>query len=188
MLRSLMFVLVCGSVVAIGCTQKVEYVQAGEKETGAVSVSEATWKQVQEKVAAHKGKVVVLDAWATSCPACVEEFPGLVALQKKHGDNVVCISISCDYQGIKTKPPQFYRPKVLKFLTKEGATFENLLATQPADEMYSAMGVAAIPVVFVYGKDGKLVKRFDNESIEKEEDAFTYKKDINKLVDGLVKK
>ncbi len=71
-------------------------------------VSEATWKQVEAKVAAHKGKVVVLDAWATSCPACVEEFPGLVALHKKHGDKVVCMSISCDYLGIKTKPPKFY--------------------------------------------------------------------------------
>ena len=187
MLRSLMFVVVCGVAVVIG-TQQFGYVHAGDKESGDISLSEATWKQVQEKVAAHKGKVVVLDAWATSCPACVEEFPGLVALQKKHGDNVVCMSISCDYQGIKTKPPKFYREKVLKFLTKQDASFENLLATQPADEMYSAMGVAAIPVVFVYGKDGKLVKRFDNESIEKEEDAFTYKKDINKLVDGLVKK
>ena len=187
MLRSLIFVLVCGVVVTLG-TQTFDVAQAADKETGGVSLSEATWKQVQEKVAAHKGKVVVLDAWATSCPACVEEFPGLVELHEKHGGKVVCMSISCDYQGIKTKPPKFYREKVLKFLTKQNAAFENLLGTQPAEEMYSAMGVAAIPVVFVYGKDGKLVKRFDNESIEKEEDAFTYKKDINKLVEGLIKK
>jgi len=185
--RTLMILLACATVVTLS-TQSSKLADAGEKESGEVSVSEATWKQVQERVAAHKGKVVVLDAWATSCPACVEEFPGLVALHKKHGSNVVCMSISCDYQGIKSKPPKFYHEKVLKFLTKQGAAFENLLGTQPADEMYSAMGVAAIPVVFVYGKDGKLVKRFDNETIENEEDAFTYKKDINKLVDGLVKK
>jgi hypothetical protein len=47
------------------------------------------------------------------------------------------------------------------------------------------MELASIPAVYVFGRDGKLAKRFDNEQAEKEEDAFTYA-DVIKLVDKLL--
>lgn len=151
-----------------------------------VVITPGTWKDVQTRIAAHKGKVVVVDAWATSCPSCVAEFPGLVKLHKLHGKDVACISVSCDYQGIKSKPAEFYRERVTKFLEKQGATFENYLSTQPAEAMYSSMGIASIPAVFVYGPDGKLVKRFDNDNAGTEEEGFTYK-EITELVESLLK-
>ena len=64
--------------------------------------------------------------------------------------------------------------------------FQNLLASEPADELYDKMELASIPAVFVYGRDGKLVKRFDNEQAKTEEDNFTYE-DVNKLVEELLK-
>jgi hypothetical protein len=47
--------------------------------------------------------------------------------------------------------------------------------------------LASMPAVYVYGRDGKLVKRFDNESITKESEEFTYK-DVTKLVEELLAK
>lgn len=44
-----------------------------------------------------RGKVVLMNFWTTWCTACVGEMPALVALQKKHGDNLVIIGVSLDY-------------------------------------------------------------------------------------------
>lgn len=150
-----------------------------------VSVQILSWEQTQKLVAAHKGKIVVLDAWSTSCEPCKEEFPHLVELHKQHGKNVACVSLSCDYAGIKKKPPEFYRERVLKFLTAQGATFQNVLCSDPSDELFEKMDLASIPAVYVFGRDGKLAKRFDNDSIKSEDEAFTYK-DVTVLVEKLL--
>jgi thiol-disulfide isomerase/thioredoxin len=168
--------------------KKVAAKEPGEKSKGKVSLETASWEDTLKLVAAHKGKkIVVLDAWSTSCQPCMKEFPNLVKLHQKYGDKrVACMSLSCDYQGIKTKPPEFYRQRVTAFLEKQGATFQNLLASEPAEDLYEKMELASIPAVFVFGLDGKLVKRFDNEQAKTEEDNFTYE-DVNKLVEELLK-
>jgi hypothetical protein len=74
----------------------------------------------------------------------------------------------------------------MTFLKKQGASFQNLLASEPADELYEKMELASIPAVFVFGRDGKLVKRFDNEQAKTEDDNFTYE-DVNRLVEELLK-
>ena len=162
--------------------------EPGEKPKAKVSLDTASWEETLKLVAGHKGKkIVVLDAWSTSCQPCMKEFPNLVKLHHKYGDKrVACMSLSCDYQGIKTKPPEFYRQRVVTFLEKQGATFQNLLASEPAEDLYEKMELASIPAVFVFGLDGKLVKRFDNEQAKTEEDNFTYE-DVNKLVEELLK-
>jgi thiol-disulfide isomerase/thioredoxin len=151
-----------------------------------VTVQFANWEETLKLVAAHRGEIVVLDAWSTSCVPCVKEFPNLVALHKKYaGKGLVCMSLSCDYAGIKAKPPEFYKEKVLKFLESREAAFENILSNVPADELFEQMKLSSIPAVYVFGRDGKLFKRFDNEQAEKEEDNFTYA-DVTKLVDKLL--
>lgn len=157
--------------------------------SGEVTLQIADWEETLERVAAHKGKIVVLDAWSTSCAPCMKEFPNLVKLHKKYGGkDVVCMSLACDYAGIKNKPPEFYREKVLKFLTRQGASFENLLSSVPSEELFDQkMQLSSIPAVYVYGRDGKLVKRFDNSDAKSDDDNFTYA-DVTKLVEELLAK
>jgi thiol-disulfide isomerase/thioredoxin len=153
-----------------------------------VSLKIVDWDETLKLVAAHKGQVVVLDAWSTSCPPCMKEFPNLVKLHQKYGGKqVICMSLSCDYAGIKNKPPEFYRERVVKFLEKHDAGFQNLLASVASEELFDKMGISSIPAVYVFGPDGKLAKRFDNEQAKTEEDNFTYA-DVNKLVEELVQK
>ncbi|GAB5444302.1 MAG: hypothetical protein Fues2KO_46510 [Fuerstiella sp.] len=153
-----------------------------------VSVRPATWKQVQEFVASQKGKVVVLDLWSTSCLPCMVEFPELVKLQQRHKDGLVCVSFNLDYAGIKSKPPEYYQPRVEKFLTSRKAELQNFLSTEEAVEVFDQVGINAIPAVLVYGKDGKLARRFDESLLtEGREEAFTYRADINPFVEQLLK-
>ncbi len=145
----------------------------------AVSLQIKGYDEVAAAVAAHKGKVVVLDAWSTSCDPCIKEFPHLVELHKKHGaDKIACISLSCDFEGLGK--PEEQLPKVLKFLTEQGATFQNFLGREDSDTLFGKLKIPSIPAVFIYAKDGTLAKKIDAE--------FSYTKDVNPLVDELLKK
>ena len=44
----------------------------------------------------YRGKVVVLNFWATWCPPCVDEMPSLVAMQRRLKDRVVVLAVSVD--------------------------------------------------------------------------------------------
>ncbi len=154
----------------------------------AVKLTAATWEDVQKVVAGARGKVVVLDVWSTACQPCMEEFPHLVKLQKQQPDTV-CISISVDYAGIRSKPPEYYRERVATFLAEQkAADVKNFLCSQPADELFEKIELDSIPAVYVYGRDGKLAKRFDNRTPAKPgTEGISYETQVLPLVDKLVK-
>jgi len=113
-------------------------------------------------VESHRGRIVVLDCWSTSCPPCVKEFPALVALAAKYRDQVVCLSLSFDYEGIGT--PEEVLPPVRSFLEKVGAGgIENMLTKEDADSLYKKLDLVSIPAVYVWKADGTLARRFDDD-------------------------
>ncbi len=149
-----------------------------------VRLSIVDFEGIQGRIATHRGKVVVMDAWSTSCPPCLAEFHNLVELQKNHDSNdVACISLSFDYEGLG-KPEEQQEP-VLKFLRSQGATFDNLLASEESDTLYRKFKLAAVPAVFVYDRSGQLRKRFDNEQAKSKAEAFTYQQ-VRELVAQLI--
>src|SRR5262245_46111232 len=112
--------------------------------------------EFEAAVARHKGKVVVVDFWATFCTPCMKEFHRTVEMQQKYGqDGLVCISMSVDQ-------PQD-RDSALKFLQKEKAEFENFLIDEEASIWSNAWKFRNVPAVRVYGRDGMLAKQFDYE-------------------------
>lgn len=111
-------------------------------------------------VAAHRGRVVVLDCWSTSCPPCVREFPRLVALEATYRGRVACLSVAFDFEGPGGVPQATER--VEAFLRKVGAErIVNLLATEEADVMYRKLQLDSVPAVYVWRADGSLARRFD---------------------------
>lgn len=118
------------------------------------------------EIAAHRGKVVVLDCWSTSCPPCVREFPRLVALAEAFPDDVVCISMSFDYEGLGT--PEDVMPKVRTFLEAVGAgRVVNLLGSEESDALATKLDLVGVPAVFVYGPDGRLLEMFDDDAAKR---------------------
>ena len=117
---------------------------------------------VMAEVARHRGKVVVLDCWSTSCPPCIKEFPELVRLADAHPDDVVCLSLALDFDGVGT--PDEAVPRVRAFLDRVAARrVVNLIATEDADAMYRKLDLVGVPAVFVWRADGTLAARFDDD-------------------------
>jgi thiol-disulfide isomerase/thioredoxin len=151
----------------------------------AVPLSIVSFDEIQARIADKRGKVVVMDAWSTSCPPCLAEFHNLVELHKKYGsDGLACMSLSFDYEGLGK--PEDQREPVLKFLRQQGATFENLMSNEESDVLYRKFKLAAVPAVFVYDRTGKLRKRFDNEQAKSKAEAFTYAQ-VGQLVAELMR-
>ncbi len=151
-------------------------------ETGAVKIQYRDWDGLQQLIASHKGKVVVVDYWSTFCGPCMKEFPHLVELSHKYADAIACISVSLDYEG--EGDPREAEPGVRKFLEKQKATFDNVIFSQdPIEHLLPKLGAAAIPVVQVYDQQGKLVQTFTHDGGK----TFTYR-DVEAVVEQLLGK
>jgi thiol-disulfide isomerase/thioredoxin len=153
----------------------------------APTVEILSWDQTQKRREQFRGKVVVLDVWSTYCDPCVREFPNLVKLQERLGDQVVCISFNTDFSGAKDEPPESFRKRVQEFLTARKARLFNVLSSDPSEEFYTKIRLGGPPAVFVYDRQGKLVKRFDNSQVPKTPE-LTYKNDVVPLVERLLAK
>ncbi|MFV0442718.1 MAG: TlpA family protein disulfide reductase [Planctomycetaceae bacterium] len=152
-------------------------------ESADVQLTITDWAGVQKLIAGHRGKVVVVDLWSTSCIPCRKEFPNLVKLHQEQPQAVACISVSTDYDGIPSKPVETSRDKVLKFLTSQHATFENVLCSTPAEDLFNTLKIGSIPAVYVYNQSGQLAKVFA-DPVDGEE--FTYEHQIRPFVQNLL--
>lgn len=138
----------------------------------------ATFAEIQQYIDDLE-KPAIVDFWSLACPPCIDEFPGLVNLQRQYGDRIVCISVDVDYDGRKTKPPESYKEEVEAFLTEQEATFTNFLCTTPSDDVFTELGIDSIPSVLVYGADGELVKQFVDAG---DTLGFGYQRDVEPFV------
>ena len=94
-----------------------------------------------------KGKVVLVNFWATWCPPCRKEMPDLQALYDKYKDQgFVVLSIS-DEEMAKVSP----------FIAERKITYPVLL--DPGRKVNDAFVVEGIPKSFVYDREGKLVSQ-----------------------------
>jgi thiol-disulfide isomerase/thioredoxin len=117
---------------------------------------------LMQEVERHRGQVVVLDCWSTSCPPCVKEFPGLVKLADAHGDRVRCLSLCFDYDGVGK--PEDLVPPVRAFLDRVGAgRVVNLVSSEEADRLYEKLDLVSVPAIFIWRPDGALAIRYDDD-------------------------
>jgi thiol-disulfide isomerase/thioredoxin len=114
-----------------------------------------------------KGKVVVIDFWATWCVSCRETIPVLQRLKAKYGDKgLVVAGITVD------KGP---KEKVAKFVRKMKMDYQILWDAE--DSLSKPFGYEGLPSVYVFGRDGALIKAMPQYTAAQE-------KEMEALVEG----
>lgn len=142
--------------------------KADDASTGSVKLERLTWPELQKRLASNKqAKWTLVDAWATTCGPCMENFPHLIEMHKKYGPKgLAVISLSLD------DPTDDKAVAVAeKFLKEKKATFTNVLLNENFGDGFDKLDINAIPAVFLFGPDGKEVKRF---TMDDPNNQFTY--------------
>lgn len=100
------------------------------------------------RLSSYRGKVVLLDFWATWCVPCREETPHFVELQQKYGDRgLQVIGISMD----DTPDP------VQEFSSQFHTNYPIVMGNAKIGEQYA--GVLGLPIAFLIDRDGRIDKK-----------------------------
>jgi thiol-disulfide isomerase/thioredoxin len=123
--------------------------------TPAPSFTLSTFEGKGVSLASHRGKVVLLDFWATYCIPCIEALPELQALHVKHasrGFTVVGITVDD-------------RPALVRKATSRAQVSYPILRATPA--VWNEYRVTALPALILVGRDGKIIRRYGGEADKK---------------------
>lgn len=134
-----------------------------EKSTKSDAAADFTLQDINGKtvhLADYRGKVVLIDFWATWCPPCRAAIPSIEKMHTTYRDKgLVVLAISMDngdWDAVKS------------FLKFYGVTYTVLKGTHDVQVNY---GVRAIPTTVLLDKNGNITKRFfgfgDEENLEK---------------------
>lgn len=106
----------------------------------------------QSSTRSFRGKLLVLNVWATWCPPCRREMPSLERLSKTvDGSRIVVAGVSVDTDA----------NLALEFLGQNGITFRNFGDTSA--NLTNVLGVRVYPETLLVAPDGKIVHRIAGE-------------------------
>ena len=125
---------------------------SGTRPTGIGGVApDFTVQDSERKVtlSQFRGKVVVLNFWASWCPPCIAEAPSLVRMQQRlQPRGVVVVAISSD------EDEEAYR----RFIKSYGLNF--LTVRDPSERIQHKYGTIKIPETYIIDRDGVLTRKF----------------------------
>ena len=134
-----------------------------------VTIEPIDFDGLEREVKANKGKVVLVEFWATWCGPCRKDFPKLVAIHERYNERgLVCLSVSLE------KNPAEDHDQALAFLKDQHATFPNFLWTERTmrgkeglEEKFGYPG--GIPYAALFNRNGERVPPPDSSMFSKRE-------------------
>lgn len=133
----------CNAATPLPAEQQESDAAAG-KPRKAINFTLKTLNGETFQLSAHKGKVVVLNFWATWCGPCRREVPDFVDMQKRLGkQGLLFVGISVDQEGEKG---------VRQFAEKYGINYPVMMDDGTVSRMYGPL--RAVPTNVVIGRDG----------------------------------
>lgn len=98
------------------------------------------------KLSDYKGRVVLLNFWATWCGPCKIEIPWFVEFQNKYRDRgLAVLGVSVDENGWETVRP---------FMAAHNMNYRVAIATGQVARLYG--GIASLPTTFIIDQEGKI--------------------------------
>jgi thiol-disulfide isomerase/thioredoxin len=97
---------------------------------------------------AYKGKVVLLNFWATWCGPCRAEIPSLIRIQEAYKDRLQIIGMDVDDDD---------EEQLRAFVKAKGINYPVAMTSGPIRLAYG--GIAALPTMFIINRDGKVVQK-----------------------------
>jgi len=166
------FIFILGILLFSGCRGGEKAGASESSEKAAVStapdftVSALDGRTI--KLSSLKGKVVLIDFWATWCGPCVYEIPGFIKLYDKYNERgLEIIGLSVDRD----------RKAVVDFAEKRGVNYPIAFADGEIQENYG--GIRAIPVTVFVDREGRIAK-----SVVGARDEAFFENEIIKLLGG----
>ncbi len=131
---------------------------AQRKQAAELGLEDAAGRQANLKE--YRGKVVVLDFWATWCHGCLQEMPWFAEFQRKYGDQgLSVIGVSLDVEGWKVVKP---------FVTKAAVPYRIVLGNDSSAQAY---GIGNLPDTFLIDQEGRIAATYmgmvDKNGLEK---------------------
>lgn len=122
------------------------------------------------KLSAYKGKVVLLDFWATWCTGCKVEIPWYMEFQNRYGkDGLKAIGVSMDDDGWKSVKP---------FLEEHKLNYPVVIANQDLANRYG--GLPSLPMTLLIDRNGKIAESHagmvDKDAFENKIKALLHEK------------
>lgn len=128
----------------------------------------ASFKLEGQLPAALKGKIVIVDFWASWCLPCAKSFPVLDELQKKYGDRLVILAVNIDEKAANME----------KFLTKHAVSFT--IVRDAEHKLVAVAEPATMPTSFILDGEGKV--RFLHNGFHGEDTRKEYLTEIESLL------
>jgi thiol-disulfide isomerase/thioredoxin len=172
-MKRFLCLVILGAIVALtACSKKEEAKQQGPlQENGpapAITVNSLNGKPLN--LSDLKGKVVLLNFWATWCPPCREEIPSMMKLNSAMaGKPFQMVAVSIDEGGL---------PAIESFFKTSGFSLPAYI--DPDNRAAKAFGITGVPETFIIDKSGILVKKVIGPMAWDSPDVLSY-------LDGLTK-
>lgn len=106
--------------------------------------------QKEIKLSKLKGKVVIVNFWATWCPPCKIEIPSFIDLYQTYNkDGLEIIGVSVDQSGVNS---------VLAFMKEKSIPYPVSMNNQEIQKTFGE--IIAVPTTFVLNQEGKIEKKY----------------------------
>jgi len=150
-------VLIVGAVVA-----DRQWMKKGTKAANLPPAPNFTLKDLQGhdvSLEQYRGKVVLVNFWATWCGPCEVEIPWFIEFQRKYGpQGFTVLGLSMDEEGESVVAPWIEKMKFDVNGTPTALNYPILLANDETAGKFG--GLIGLPTSILISRDGKIIKRF----------------------------